>query len=75
MFLRKGTMSEQFDYIKQSIDKAREIILNRMIGGSYTAIENLRYDAGYLKALQDVEQFGRDYVTAKNPPRPDEDEI
>lgn len=67
-------MSEQYDFIQQSIDKAREAIINRMVGGTYATVEKLRYDAGYLKALQDVEQFAKDYITAKTPINHTEDE-
>jgi YesN/AraC family two-component response regulator len=62
-------MSEQLDYVNNQIDKARVAKLNRFLSGNHKSIEEVRYDVGYLKALEDVEGFQKDYLKAKNPPR------
>lgn len=67
-------MSEQFDYIRSRIEEAREGKLSRMLHGHHKTLEDLRYDVGYLKALQDIDQFGIDYVSSKNPPKQEEDD-
>lgn len=65
-------MSEQLDYVNNQIDKARTTKLDRFLSGAHNSIEQVRYDVGYLKALQDVEAFQKDYANAKNPPREEE---
>jgi hypothetical protein len=65
-------MSEQLDYVNNQIDKARAGKLDRFASGVHKSLEEVKYDVGYLKALEDVEVFQKDYVNAKNPPRVDE---
>lgn len=69
-------MSDQYDYVKSRIEDVQEEKLNRLLSGNVKTIEILEFERGYLKAMQDVEQFGRDYITSKTPkPQDDEEEI
>lgn len=69
-------MSEQLDYINLSIQKARVTKIDRFVSGAYVNLphNSVHYDAGYLQALDDVEQFQRDYIELKNPAKPEKDD-
>lgn len=66
-------MSEQLDYVNQQIEKEQEDRLKRYLAGNIKTTEDMQFDRGYLRALQDVLGFQRDYISLKNPPR-EEDE-
>lgn len=68
-------MSEQLDYIRSRIEDAREDKLKRLLAGNFTA-DTIQFERGYLKALQDIDGFGNDYISAKNhkPETEEEDE-
>lgn len=70
-------MSEQLDYVNTRIDKARATLIDRFISGFYKNLpsQEISYDSGYLKALEDVEEFQKDYAKAKNPPREEDDPL
>ncbi|MDE2106104.1 MAG: hypothetical protein KGL39_53270 [Patescibacteria group bacterium] len=66
-------MSEQLDYVNFRIEKAREDKITRYLAGNLKTIEEIQFDRGYLKALQDIEVFQRDYISLKNPPKNEDD--
>ena len=73
MVCARTEMSEQLDYVNSCIENARSSKLERLISGNIQTIEALRYEVGYLKAMQDVMSFQRDYTDRKNPRKTEED--
>lgn len=66
-------MFEHLDYVNSRIEKAQEDKLERYLSGNMPP-QSYEFDRGYLKAMQDVLGFQKDYISAKNPPRTEEDE-
>ena len=66
-------MSEQLDYVNLCIQKAQDSRVEGILLGNIKTIEDLQFSRGYLRAMQDVVQFQRDYIDSKNPQRRDED--
>jgi hypothetical protein len=65
-------MSDQLDYVNSCIEKAQHGKLNFILRGDFKA-DNIEFIRGYLKALQDIIGFQKDYIELRNPPRAEEE--
>ena len=67
-------MSEKLDYVNNRIVKAQEEKIDSFLAGHLNTTDKVEFARGYLKAMQDVELFQRDYASVKNPPRQEEED-
>lgn len=65
-------MSEQLDYVNAQIEKAFEDSYKRWTSG-HIPTEKMESERGFLRGLQSVVGFQKEYIQLKNPKR-EEDE-
>lgn len=68
-------MSDRFDYVMAKASEAADDRLKNMLAGRIADMQDLKFNNGYLKAVQDFEIFSQDFTESQKPkPQPDDEE-
>ena len=67
-------MSDKLDYVNSRIERATQDKLDSLLIGNIKTIEELQFQRGYLKAMQDVLFFQQDYTSKRNPTKQEEEQ-